>query len=147
MAKLCSNCGSKIGFLDQDLKFKDKKYICGKCISKYKFSKNDKSDTATLAAISWATDHNYEDFENMLSNNKTFQDIVQELETEKELKKEKKEDEKLKKKKRRNTKNRLDKKKLGKNMKINKRKKKNIKEFLILSNKAMLKNFHIITLI
>lgn len=99
MAKLCSNCGSKIGFLDQDLKFKDKKYICGKCISKYKFSKNDKSDTATWAAISWATDHNYEDFENMLSNNKTFQDIVQELETEKELKKEKKEDEKLKKKK------------------------------------------------
>lgn len=80
--KTCSNCGNQIGFWDQNLKFKDKKYICGDCITKYQFSKNEKSDVPTNKAIDWAYDHNYSDFENMINSGKTFKNILDEKNTE-----------------------------------------------------------------
>lgn len=77
MAKICENCGSKIGFLDQDLKFKDKKYICGKCIKEYGFSKDKNHDMPLNKAIDWALDHQYSDFETMKANNMTFKDVLE----------------------------------------------------------------------
>lgn len=76
MAKICSNCNSKIGFLDQDLKFKNKKYICGNCIKKYHFSKDSQHDIPTTQAITWADNHSFDDFQNLISNGEDFQDVI-----------------------------------------------------------------------
>ncbi|WP_288291024.1 PH domain-containing protein [uncultured Lactobacillus sp.] len=82
MAKNCENCGSKIGFLDQNLKFKDKKYICGKCIEKYGFSKDENHDMPLNKAINWAFDHPYSDFESLKANNMTFKDVLEQKQKE-----------------------------------------------------------------
>lgn len=76
MSKQCENCGNKIGFWDQDLRFADKKFLCSNCLVKFKFSKDAKHDTPTSKAIDWAFNHNYKDFEVMKDNNQTFADIL-----------------------------------------------------------------------
>ena len=70
MVKECSLCGSKIGFFDQNLKFKDKQYICGKCIDKYRFSKKEGSYEASWKAIGWSTDHSLKEFKEKYTLNK-----------------------------------------------------------------------------
>lgn len=92
--KECDLCGSKIGFLDQDLKFKDKQYICHKCIAKYKFSKKEGSDQASWDAIKWSTDHSLKEFkENYVDQGKTFKDALAEQQKVTTQKKEAKEKE------------------------------------------------------
>ncbi|NRO05395.1 hypothetical protein [Lactobacillus helveticus] len=75
MVKKCAICGNKIGFLDQDLSFKDGK-ICGKEIIKYKFSKKPGSDVASMKAINWADNHTIEDLKNHIAKGENFLDIL-----------------------------------------------------------------------
>lgn len=79
MAKDCSNCNNKIGFWDQDLKFKDKKYLCPNCLKKYGFTKDDKHDAPTNKAIDWAFDHNFSDFLQMKADGLVFQDVLNQI--------------------------------------------------------------------
>ena len=75
MVKKCAICGNKIGFLDQDLSFKDGK-ICSKEIIKYKFSKKLGSDVASMKAINWADNHTIEDLKNHIAKGENFLDIL-----------------------------------------------------------------------
>ena len=75
MVKKCAICGNKIGFLDQDLSFKDGK-ICSKEIIKYKFSKKPGSDVASMKAINWADNHTIEDLKNHIAKGENFLDIL-----------------------------------------------------------------------
>ena len=79
MVKICSNCNNKIGFWDQDLKFKDKKYLCQSCLKKYGFTKDDKHDAPTSKAIDWAFDHSFTDFLQMKVDGKTFPNILDQI--------------------------------------------------------------------
>lgn len=97
MAKECSLCGSKIGFFDQNLKFKDKQYICGKCIDKYRFSKKEGSYEASWKAIGWSTDHSLKEFkENYIDQGKDFNDALVDAENKKLAAKQEKADNKAK---------------------------------------------------
>ncbi len=97
MAKECSLCGSKIGFFDQNLKFKDKQYICGKCIDKYRFSKKEGSYKARWKAIRWSTDHSLKEFkENYIDQGKDFNDALVDVENKKLAAKQEKADNKAK---------------------------------------------------
>lgn len=97
MAKECSLCGSKIGFFDQNLKFKDKQYICGKCIDKYRFSKKEGSYEASWKAIGWSTDHSLKEFkENYIDQGKDFNDALVDVENKKLADKQEKADNKAK---------------------------------------------------
>lgn len=78
MSKVCSNCGKKIGFLDQKLKFKDGKILCSDCIKKYGLSKDENHDSPTYAAISWATDYPYSYFEMLKQSGKKFSEFFAE---------------------------------------------------------------------
>lgn len=97
MAKECSLCGSKIGFFDQNLKFKDKQYICGKCIDKYRFSKKEGSYEASWKAIGWSIDHSLKEFkENYIDQGKDFNDALVDVENKKLADKQEKADNKAK---------------------------------------------------
>lgn len=76
MAKFCSNCENKIGFLDPYLKFSDKKYLCQKCLKEYGFTKDDKHDTATNKAIDWALASPYSKFLELKESGQTFREIL-----------------------------------------------------------------------
>lgn len=76
MAKYCYICGNKIGFLDQSLKLKDKKYICGKEIEKYGFSKKAGDTAPTSKAFDWAFEHTSDDLNQLIQSGKTFKDIL-----------------------------------------------------------------------
>lgn len=82
MSKTCYLCGVQIKFLDPSLKFKDKKYICGKEIKKYGFSKSPDSDSPTSIAFDWCWDHTSDDLNQMINEGKTFKDLVAEQEAE-----------------------------------------------------------------
>ena len=75
MTKECAICGSKIGFLDQDLTFKDG-IICSKEIKKYGFAKKAGSDVPTLKAINWADKHTISELKEFIANGDTFPDII-----------------------------------------------------------------------
>lgn len=84
MEKECSICGSKIDFLDRKLKFKGKKYICGKCIAKYKFSKKEGNNKASRKASKWSAKHSLEEFkEKYIDQGKDFNDVLVDIENEK----------------------------------------------------------------
>lgn len=76
MAKFCSNCEEKIGFLDPDLKFNDKKYLCQKCLKKYGFTKDDKHDTPTNKAIDWALAWPYSNFIELKESGQNFRELL-----------------------------------------------------------------------
>lgn len=76
MAKFCSNCEEKIGFLDPDLKFNDKKYLCQKCLKKYGFTKDDKHDTPTNKAIDWALASPYSNFIELKESGQNFRELL-----------------------------------------------------------------------
>lgn len=76
MAKKCKNCGNKIGLLDQKLKFKDRSYICGNCIKKYRLPRSQNSDAPTMTAIKWASNNTFDDFKKFKNSGIPFDELT-----------------------------------------------------------------------